>query len=185
VWKGANLWTLWTHPFRGVQCPEFDQCWHIQLVAYSTGLDSGIDLKWPNVLFLVHYDICCIRKKILDLFCVLRHKSRTMANPGIKNLKPLTTEKAREIGRKGGIRSGEKKRERKFLSEIYGEVLSELYEVDAKKGTPAKNIIKQILARTDNASVSMLKEIREATEGNKLEISGTQIIYLDKQDEAL
>ena len=108
-----------------------------------------------------------------------------MASNGMKNLKPLTTEKAREIGRKGGIKSGEKKRERKLLSEIYGEVLSDLYEVDAKKGTPAKNIIKQILARTDNASVSMLKEIREATEGNKLEISGTQIIYLDKQDESL
>ena len=48
-----------------------------------------------------------------------------------------------------------------------------------------KNIIKQILERADNASVSMLKEMREATEGNKLEISGTQIIYLDKQDESL
>ena len=109
-----------------------------------------------------------------------------MANPGIKNLKPVkTTEEARARGKQGGIKSGQVRRERKLLSDIYGEVLSELYEVDAKKGTPAKNIIKQILARTDNASVSMLKEIREATEGNKLEISGTQIIYLDKQDEAL
>lgn len=108
-----------------------------------------------------------------------------MASNGMKNLKPLTTEKAREIGRKGGIKSGEKKRERKLLSEIYGETLAELFRVDAKKGTPAKNIIKQILERADNASVSMLKEMREATEGNKLEISGTQIIYLDKQDDAL
>jgi len=108
-----------------------------------------------------------------------------MTNPGIKNLKPLTTEKAREIGRKGGIRSGEKKREKKLLSEIYGEVIADLYKIDAKKGTPAKTIIKAILERTDSASVSMLKELREATEGNKLEVTGQQIVYLDPQDENL
>lgn len=34
-----------------------------------------------------------------------------------KNLVPLTTEKAREIGRKGGIRSGEVKRKKKQFTE--------------------------------------------------------------------
>ena len=109
-----------------------------------------------------------------------------MASNGTKNLIPVkTTEEAKAKGKRGGIASGEAKRKKKLLSEIYGETLAELFQVDAKKGTPAKNIIKQILERADNASVSMLKEMREATEGNKLEISGTQIIYLDKQDDDL
>lgn len=38
-----------------------------------------------------------------------------MANE--QNLKPLTTDKAREIGRKGGIKSGETRRKRKTLRE--------------------------------------------------------------------
>jgi len=107
-------------------------------------------------------------------------------NKGTRNLIPVrTTEEAKAKGKRGGIKSGESKRQKKLLSEIYGEVLSDLYQVDAKKGTPAKNIIKAILDRSDSASVSMLKEIREATEGSKLEITGQQIIYLDNQDEKL
>ena len=39
-----------------------------------------------------------------------------MANE--QNLKPLTSKKAREIGRKGGIASGKKKREIKLFKEI-------------------------------------------------------------------
>lgn len=39
-----------------------------------------------------------------------------MANP--ENLKPLTTSKAREIGRLGGIASGEAKRKKKSCAEI-------------------------------------------------------------------
>ena len=109
-----------------------------------------------------------------------------MASNGTKNLIPVkTTEEAKAKGKRGGIASGEAKRKKKLLSEIYGEVIADLYKIDAKKGTPAKTIIKAILERTDSASVSMLKELREATEGNKLEISGTQIVYLDKQDEKL
>ena len=106
-------------------------------------------------------------------------------NKGIKNLTPFDSERAKRAGSVGGVKSGEARRQKKLLSEIYGEVLSDLYQVDAKKGTPAKNIIKAILDRTDSASVSMLKEIREATEGNKLEVTGQQIVYLDKQDQDL
>lgn len=36
----------------------------------------------------------------------------------VSNLRPLTTEKAREIGRLGGIASGVKKREQKRLKEL-------------------------------------------------------------------
>ena len=107
-------------------------------------------------------------------------------NKGIKNLRPCRdTETAIARGKLGGIKSGESKRQKKLLSEIYGEVIADLYKIDAKKGTPAKTIIKAILERTDSASVSMLKELREATEGNKLEVTGQQIVYLDKQDQDL
>jgi hypothetical protein len=51
-----------------------------------------------------------------------------MANE--KNLKPLTTEKAREIGKKGGIASGKAKRQRKALKE---ELILLLSEKDIQK----------------------------------------------------
>lgn len=108
-----------------------------------------------------------------------------MANKGIKNLTPFDSERAKRAGNVGGVKSGEARRQKKLLSEIYGEVIADLYKIDAKKGTPAKTIIKAILERTDSASVSMLKELREATEGNRLEVTGQQIVYLDKQDQDL
>lgn len=52
---------------------------------------------------------------------------------GIDNLVPLTTEKAREIGSKGGIASGKAKRRRKTLAEI-GEMIGGLdVKSDANK----------------------------------------------------
>ena len=65
-----------------------------------------------------------------------------MANE--KNLKPLTTEKAREIGRKGGIASGKAKKARKTLKE---ELLALLEAGDTQK----------------NISLAM---IQQALEGN-------------------
>lgn len=46
-----------------------------------------------------------------------------MAN-NIENLKPLSTEKAREIGRKGGIASGKAKKQRKNMKEALNMLLS-------------------------------------------------------------
>lgn len=51
-----------------------------------------------------------------------------MANP--ENLKPLTTSKAREIGRLGGIASGEAKRKKKACAEIAMRVIQS--EMDSK-----------------------------------------------------
>ena len=51
-----------------------------------------------------------------------------MANP--ENLKPLTTSKAREIGRLGGIASGEAKRKKKACTEIAMRVIQS--EMDPK-----------------------------------------------------
>jgi hypothetical protein len=75
------------------------------------------------------------------------------------------------MGRKGGIKSGQAKREKKLLSEIYAEVIAEMYGVDCEEGQSSKDIVKSILSRRDSAAVSMLKEIREATEGSKIDVS--------------
>ena len=93
---------------------------------------------------------------------------------GIDNLKPLTTEKAREIGKLGGIKSGQKKRERKLMSQIYSEFLAKKHKIDSGESITGDELLSyvmsKVLARGDAASVSLLKEIREATEGSKVDL---------------
>ena len=90
-----------------------------------------------------------------------------------------TKKEASELGRKGGIASGEARREKKRLSTIYGEMLAGKYEVtingEKQKLDGAelvRFIMRDVLMRRDSASVSLLREIREGTEGGKLELSG-------------
>jgi hypothetical protein len=89
----------------------------------------------------------------------------------IENLVPLTTEKAREVGAKGGKRSGEVKRERKLLSAMYADLLAKGFDVEGEK-LSIDQVASAIMARRDSASVSLLKEMREATEGSKVQHSG-------------
>jgi len=88
-------------------------------------------------------------------------------------------QEASELGKKGGIRSGEVRREKKFMSQIYGEMLADTYSVKIDGETKTiegtalvKAIARDVLMRRDSSSVSMMKEIREATEGNKVKLSG-------------
>jgi hypothetical protein len=94
---------------------------------------------------------------------------KTRGNP--EKLVPLTTQKAREIGKLGGVRSGEAKREKKLLSQMYVDLLAKGFEVDGER-LSLDQVASAIMARRDSASVSMLKEIREATEGNKTKLVG-------------
>ena len=90
-----------------------------------------------------------------------------------------TPEEARAMGRKGGIASGKVRKEKKLLSQIYGEMLTKEYDVTID-GKPSKmsgaafvqSIAREIINRRDSASVSMLKEIREATEGQNINVDG-------------
>lgn len=92
-----------------------------------------------------------------------------------ENLVPLTTEKAREIGKKGGVASGLAKKEKKLMSAIYAEFLAAEYNIQLEDGSTKKvsgtdmvnQVMKKVLARGDGASVGMLREIREATEGSR------------------
>lgn len=88
-------------------------------------------------------------------------------------------QEASELGKKGGIRSGEVRREKKIMSGIYADLLADRYEVtingDKVKvdgGKLIQTIARDILMRRDSSSVSLMKEIREATEGNKMTLAG-------------
>lgn len=94
---------------------------------------------------------------------------KVRGNPA--KLVPLTTQKAREIGKKGGVKSGEVKRERKLLSAMYADLLAKGFEIDGER-LSLDEVASAIMARRDSASVSMLKEIREATEGSKTKMVG-------------
>jgi hypothetical protein len=99
----------------------------------------------------------------------------------LENLVPLTTDKAREIGSKGGKKSVEVRREKKMFSQIQAEFLAETFDIvfdeedKAKKLTGEqllKEVQRRILVRCDSASVSMIKEIREGKEGSKTILAG-------------
>jgi hypothetical protein len=95
-----------------------------------------------------------------------------MAN--IKNLKPIKTlsnDEAKKRGSVGGKKSGEVRREKKLLSVMYADLLAKGFEVDGER-LSLDQVASAIMARRDSASVSMLKEIREATEGSKTKLVG-------------
>lgn len=88
-------------------------------------------------------------------------------------------EMAKKLGRNGGIKSGEAKREKKRISEIYANFLASEFDIvidDIKhKYTGVRLVeetIRKVLANADSSSVAIMKEIREATEGSKVELSG-------------
>lgn len=90
-----------------------------------------------------------------------------------------TPDELREQTRKGGIASGKARREKKRLSTIYGEMLAGKYEVtingEKQKLDGAelvRFVMRDVLMRRDSASVSLLKEIRDATEGQNINLSG-------------
>lgn len=103
------------------------------------------------------------------------------ATPNTKNLIPQnkrTKDEQRAIAKKGGVASGEARREKKRMSQIYADFLMATHEIEIDekrvklKGTALLSyIMKQVLVRGDSASVSLLKEMREATEGSNLNIT--------------
>ncbi len=105
-----------------------------------------------------------------------------------------TPEELREITRKGGIASGKARREKKLMSSIYAEFLIKEHKIEDRNGE-IKNITGQelvnkvmgkVFSRGDSSSVSLMREIREGTEGSKVSIDGgLEIIYIDKDDKKL
>ena len=96
------------------------------------------------------------------------------------NLRTPTSEEAKEMQKKSAEKRKENNAKRKLLSELYADFLEEEFEIkEGEKGTRkisgaeyCKLIAKKVLNRGDASSVSMLSEIRKATEGDALKISG-------------
>lgn len=113
---------------------------------------------------------------------------------GKDNLRPVpfTKENAKEMQRKSAEKRKENNERKKLLSEIYAEFLSDEYKVrkDGKEikisGTDyIKTIIKAVVARGDSTSVAMLKEIREATEGQKINLNAEVKAEMQTTEERL
>ena len=99
-----------------------------------------------------------------------------MANP--ENLQPVKTKKeARERGRNGGIKSGIAKREKKLMTDAYVRAMGKKYKVmlDGKEQDLdwedfLSIIVRDVMMKRDSCSVSLMREMREGLEGNKLKI---------------
>lgn len=98
----------------------------------------------------------------------------------VENLTPFTKENAREMQLKGAEKRKENNAKRKMLSELYADFLEEEFEI--KEGESrrkingaeyCKMVARKVLNRGDSSSVAMLKEVREATEGSKVSLSGS------------
>lgn len=100
-----------------------------------------------------------------------------MANE--KNLIPnnlRSPQEVRENGSKGGKKSGKVRKEKKLMSQIYAGILAKKYKTDLGQLVQGSEIMEKVvmgvLKRGDSSSVSMMREIREATEGNKVHVGG-------------
>ena len=96
-----------------------------------------------------------------------------------ENLKPCTKENARERQLKSAEKRKENNAKKKLMSQIYAEFLEREYNVKQgdkdRKLTGAElcnEVMRKVLARSDSASVSLMREIRETLEGQKINLSG-------------
>lgn len=94
----------------------------------------------------------------------------------LKSLADRTTEEQRKIAIEGGKASGKARRKKKFMSEIYANFLMKEHDIVLEDGTKKKisgeklldTVMEKVVTRGDSASVRMMKEMREATEGSKM-----------------
>ena len=102
-----------------------------------------------------------------------------MAGGNPSKLVPCTPENARERQLKSAEKRKENNAKKKLMSQIYAEFLEKEYNVrqgdKERKLTGAELVnecMKKIIARGDSASVSLMREVRETIEGQKINLSG-------------
>lgn len=99
----------------------------------------------------------------------------------IENLKPKTSPQAR--GKLGGKKSVQVRKEKKLMSQIYADLLAD--QSGIMKGKGLRAVIAEILNDDDprgkSAKVSLIKELREGTEGSKLTTETTLNINTDDE----
>lgn len=110
----------------------------------------------------------------------------------LKKAVPFTKENAKEMQKLSAEKRKENNEKKKLLSEMYAEFLTDEYNVrkDGEtiklSGTDyIKTIIKAVVSRGDSSSVAMLKEIREATEGQKINLNGEVKAEMQTTEERL
>jgi hypothetical protein len=113
-----------------------------------------------------------------------------MAGGNPSKLKPCTPENARERQLKSAEKRKENNAKKKLMSQIYAEFLEKEYNVrqgdKERKLTGAELVnecMKKIIARGDSASVSLMREVREGTEGTKVNLSGTVKTEMESTEE--
>lgn len=101
-----------------------------------------------------------------------------MANE--QNLRTPTSEEARAMQLKGAKKRKENREKKILMSQIYADFLEKEYNVKTGEGTKkitgaelVNESMKKIMARSDSSSVSLMRELREGTEGSKINLSGT------------
>lgn len=109
-----------------------------------------------------------------------------------ENLTPFTSDNAKEMQLKGAKKRKENTAKKKLISQIYADFLAKKYSVkvggENKKITGAdlcNEAMKKIMARGDSSSVSLMKEIREAMEGNTINLSGKVETAMKSTEERL
>lgn len=107
------------------------------------------------------------------------HKKKNNAK-NLKSLKDRPIEERKKIAKSGGIKSGVVKREKKLMSQIYAEFLQKEHEVKIKNKNALmtgynliNKVVGEVIKKGGAPAVSLMKEIREATEGSKLDLSGS------------
>ncbi len=88
----------------------------------------------------------------------------------------LTPEELSERNSKAGIASGKARKEKALMSKIYAEFLDKNHDIIGKDGIKknisgsalVNSVMSKVFSRGDSASVSLMKEIREALEGSKV-----------------
>ena len=110
----------------------------------------------------------------------------------LKKAVPFTKENAKEMQKLSAEKRKENNEKKKLLSEMYAEFLTDEYNVRKDGGTIKlsgtdyiKTIIKAVVSRGDSSSVAMLKEIREATEGQKINLNGEVKAEMQTTEERL
>lgn len=90
----------------------------------------------------------------------------------------LTPEELSRRNSKAGKASVKARREKKRMSQIYADFLEKEHEVVMKDGTKRKlsgtallnSVMSKVMSRGDGSSVRLMKEIREGTEGSKVNV---------------
>ena len=111
-------------------------------------------------------------------------------NTKIGNLIPFTSDQSREEavknGKKGGLKSGEARREKRLLRSTLEKMLKDRLIVDGKKMSRAEAITVSLLNKAASGDVSAYLAIRDTVgekPSDKQEVDSTVHVVMDKETE--